>query len=80
MKMPLPQHWRDFLIKVGQSVGVSFTAATAPAPAGKLSTSKRDKKRMRKEKFAEEVEDVFDLPLDLQGSLPDLFWQGSMVN
>ena len=26
-----------------------------------------------------ELDDVFDLPLDLNGSLPDLFWQDSVV-
>jgi len=43
------------------------------------SEKKRDKKRVWKKKFVADLEDVFDLPLDLNGSLPDLFWQGSMV-
>ena len=43
------------------------------------SEKKRDKKRARKDKFVADLEDVFDLPLDLNGSLPDLIWQGTMV-
>ena len=80
-RMPLPQHWKDYLFKVGQSVGVSFPVATVATPAGMSSTSekKQDKKRARKERFVGELEDVFDLPLDLNGTLPDLFWQGSVV-
>ena len=30
-QMPLPQHWKDYLIKVGRSVGVTFSAATTAA-------------------------------------------------
>ena len=78
-RMPLPQHWKDYLIKVGRSVGVSFPPATTPAETLSTSDKKRDKKRAWKEKFVAELVDVFDLPLDLNGSLPDLFWQGSVV-
>ena len=80
-RMPLLQHWKDYLFKVGCSVGVLFPVAAAAAPAGMSSTSgkKQDKKRAQKEKFVEELEGVFDLSLDLNETLPDLFWQGSMV-
>jgi len=78
-QMPLPQHWKDYLIKVGRSVGVTFSAATTAAELSSTSEKKRDKKRAWEEKFVADLEDVFDLLLDLNGSLPDLFWQGTMV-
>jgi len=34
---------------------------------------------MRVEKFREEVDNIFDLALDLRGTLPDLYWRGSII-
>jgi len=77
-KMPLPQHWRDYLMKVGQSVGVSFGSSGNPT-SGPDTNAKPAKKKMRKEKFIEEMDNIFDLNLDLCGSLSDLYWKGSII-
>ena len=83
-KMPLPQHWRDFLIKVGQSVGI-LGSGTAEVPSSEPQThmkqtkKKMRKEKMRKEKFLEEANGIFDLVLDLGGTLPDLYWRGSII-
>ena len=77
-KMPLPQHWRGYLIKVGQSVGVSFGLAGS-LPSRSDTNVLQSRKKMRVEKFREEVDNIFDLALDLHGTLPDLYWRGSII-
>jgi len=67
-------------MKVGQSVGVLFGSSKNPT-SGPDTNAKPAKKKMQREKFKfiEEMDNIFDLDLDLCGSLPDLYWKGSIV-
>jgi len=44
-RMPLLQYWKDYLFKIGQSVGVSFPVATVATPIGMSSTSEKKQTR-----------------------------------
>jgi len=79
MKMSFLQHWKDFLIKVGQSVGILGTGSTELSSSKLQTHTKQTKERMQKEKFLEEVNGIFDLVLDLGGTLLDLYWRGAII-
>jgi hypothetical protein len=66
VKMPSPQDWRDFLMKVGRQTGVDKEAL------------RERRNPSRKKAYAGAVENLFDNLPKFQGPV-DLFWAGALL-
>ncbi|KAF9526836.1 hypothetical protein CPB83DRAFT_895854 [Crepidotus variabilis] len=82
--MPSPFQWRQYILKLGSSLRVTFQPSAQTSETGQTAASpshpksQKPLKQARRNNQSTEA-DIFDLPLQLTGSMGDVYWQGQMI-